>query len=273
VFDFVLRDAAFQPIGGLDMLGVVEAEIARRGLPYVTDVVQNHTSVTLPAGFDPGIPGISLWLSVTDRVASLRRTDVELLEMDQGEYVARLPLGPVTLTRGWVRLSVAHAGETYHFVNTHLEIQKLAPIQVGQASELPNGVVAGLEGVTIIAGDLNSNAEAGPGDPSFTETYGDLLDGGFIDLWEVAQPPNRDPLGLTCCHDKSLMGDQPFYQRIDFVLMRSSGSQNDKWAQMRGQFRAEIVGEEAADRTGGGLWPSDHAGLWGSLRLPPGQSR
>jgi hypothetical protein len=31
--------------------------------------------------------------------------------------------------------------------------------------------------------------------------------------------------------------------------------------------RADVVGEEAADRTAGGLWPSDHAGLVTTLRL------
>ena len=39
---------------------------------------------------------------------------------------------------------------------------------------------------------------------------------------------------------------------------------------MRGQFNAEIVGEEDRDRTEGGLWPSDHAGLVASLKLPSG---
>lgn len=270
VFEVVTRDAAFQPIGGLDMLEVIEAEIRNRSLPYVTDVVQNNTSVTLPMGLDPGLPGVSLWLSVTDRVVSLRRSDVELLEVDQGEYAARLPLGPVTLTRGWARQSVVHAGETYHFVNTHLEVQQLAPLQIGQASELLNSVVAGLEGVTIIAGDLNSNAAGEPGDPSWTPTYSDFLSGGFIDLWDVAPPANRDPLGLTCCHDKTLTGDSPFEQRLDFVLVRSSRAENDRWARMRGHFRADITGEEDRDRTSGGLWPSDHAGIAGSLRHPRG---
>jgi len=250
------------------MLAVIEAEIQDRGLPYVTDAVQNNTSVTLPLGFDPGLPGISLWLSVTDRVISLRRSDVELLEVDQGEYAARLPLGPVTLIRGWARLSVEHGGETYHFVNTHLEVQQLAPVQVGQASELLNSVVAGLEGVTIIAGDLNSNAEGEPGDPSWTPTYSDLLSGGFIDVWEVAPAAHRDPHGFTCCRDKSLTGDSHFDQRLDFVLVRSSGPGNHRWARMRGHFRAELTGKDDEDRTSGGLWPSDHAGIAGRLKPP-----
>jgi hypothetical protein len=136
-----------------------------------------------------------------------------------------------------------------------------------------NDVVEGLDGVTIIAGDLNSDAAGEPGDPKWTETYGNLVEGGFIDLWVVAPPANRDDVGLTCCHDKSLTGDSPFDQRLDFLLVRSSGSGNDEWGQKRGQFKVDMVGEEAGDRTEGGLWPSDHAGLTGSMKIPPGLRR
>ena len=38
----------------------------------------------------------------------------------------------------------------------------------------------------------------------------------------------------------------------------------------RGFFRTTIVGEESQDRTPSGLWPSDHAGLVGSIRIPGG---
>lgn len=273
VFDLVVRDAVFQPVGGLDMLAVVEAEIAERGLPYVTDVVQNNTAVTLPLGFDPALPGISAWLDVTDRVVSLRRSDVDLIETGQGEYAAQFPLGPATLKRGWARLSVRHAGATYHFVNTHLEVQQLAPLQAAQTSELLNSVVADLDGVTIIAGDLNSDAEAGPGDPSWTSTYDELTGGGFIDVWEASPHRRRNGTGFTCCQDKSLTGAATLDERIDFVLVRSSGPGSDRWAMRRGLFRSELVGEERRDRTDEGLWPSDHAGIVASLRLPRGQRR
>lgn len=267
VLRFVLLDGAFQPIGGIDLLAAVEAEIAARGLPYRTEVVQETTSSTLPLGFDPGTGQITRWLNFTDRVVALRRTDVELVGTDHGLYAARIPLGPLDILRGWVRLSVRHRGTLHHLVSTHLETQAVPPVQAAQAAELRAAVVAGLEGVTVIAGDLNSNAAAMDGDPTWTPTYGDLVADGFIDVWETA-PHRRRNHGLTCCHDPSLLGDLEFSQRIDFVLVRSSGDEHDRWGDRRLAFFADIVGEEHGDETTSGLWPSDHAGLVAGFRLP-----
>ena len=259
VLRFVLLDGGFQPIGGLDLLAAIESEIASRGLPYETEVIQAATSSTLPLAFDPEAGAISQWLNFTDRLVTLRRTDVEVTSAAQGLYAATLNLGPVELKRGWTRTSAAHDGTTYHFVNTHLEISQIAPVQAAQAEELENAVIAGLEGVTIIAGDLNSNAAGQPGDPTWTPTYGNLVDAGFVDVWEAA-PHRPQDQSLTCCHPSSLTGNQDFDQRIDFVLVRSSGDEQSLWAPMRGVYRADIVGEEPTDLTESGLWPSDHAG-------------
>ena len=32
-------------------------------------------------------------------------------------------------------------------------------------------------------------------------------------------------------------------------------------------LKAEVVGDEQADRTPSGLWPSDHASTWAKIRL------
>ena len=220
VLRFVLLDGGFQPIGGIDLLAAIESEIASRGLPYETGVVQEATSSTLPLAFGAG--GISQWLNFTDRVVTLRRTDTELVSTDRGLYAASLNLGPVVLKRGWTRTTIRHAGTLHHFINTHLEIGQIAPIQAAQAAELQNVVVAGLEGVTIIAGDLNSNAAAAAGDPSRTPTYDDLVAAGFVDVWESA-PPARRGEGLTCCHPSSLTGDQEFDQLWEARWLTGSG--------------------------------------------------
>jgi endonuclease/exonuclease/phosphatase family metal-dependent hydrolase len=103
---------------------------------------------------------------------------------------------------------------------------------------------------TILLGDLNSRAD-GTGTP----THANLLAAGFHDAWPEVHP--NDP-GLSCCHGEDLREPGgPFYSRIDYVLTRNG-------------FRAVaagIVGEEPQDRLGG-LWPSDHAGVWARLRLP-----
>jgi hypothetical protein len=266
VLQFVLLDGTFQPTGGLDLLTAIEAEIGARGLPYVTEIVQPTTSAALPMGTD-GV-GITRWLGFTDRLVTLRREDVDVVDTDGGLYAAGIPLAPgVTIRRGWSRTTLDFAGTPYHFLNTHLETQSAPPVQAAQGAELRASVLAGLDGVTILAGDLNSNAAADPSDPTWTPTYGDLVADGFIDVWRAA-PPSGTDAGLTCCHPSDLVGVLDFDQRIDFVLARSSDHEHGQWDEGRGHFRAEVVGEEAEDRTDTGLWPSDHAGLVAALHLP-----
>ena len=269
VFRFVVVD----PRNGVvhdyvDLLAAIQAEIASRGLPYEVVRVQENTSSALPLAIDFSAGQISRALSFTDRVVALRRTDVEISSSAQGTYAARVALGPGVLKRGWVRLSVEHEGTPYHFVTTHLETQGLAPVQAGQVAELLGSVLAGLDGVTVLAGDLNSDAAALPGEPSWTPTYGTLLEAGFVDAW--TESGGRPIAGFTCCQDPDLRnGLSTLDERIDFVMLRAS---RDPSAADRtpGSIRVEIVGEEPDDRTASGLWRADHAGLVAGLRLPRG---
>jgi endonuclease/exonuclease/phosphatase family metal-dependent hydrolase len=266
VLRFVVLDGTMTPIGGIDLLALIEAEIAARGLPYTTEVVQATTSAGLPLTI--GATGITRLLSFTDRLVIIRRDDVTLENEASGLYAAAVPLGPVTLRRGWARVSVDHGGTTHHFVTTHLEVQALAPVQAAQRQQLLEQVLAGLEGVTILAGDLNSDAAAEPGDVSWTDTYDVVRAAGFGDLWELAPYASRRD-GFTCCQDPSLVSPYELDQRIDFVLVRADeGLIPD--GEAHGLYRVDVVGDEEADRTSGGLWPSDHAGLIGSVRIVPG---
>ncbi len=132
-------------------------------------------------------------------------------------------------------------------------------------------VVAGLDGVTFLLGDFNSNAASAPGDPTWTPTYDAILDAGFRDLWASANPGRHDP-GLTCCDDVDVTNPDPdLQQRIDFIFLRSSESWG-KAAHFPGALSVEGVGVEPGSRTSPhGLWPSDHAGLvtdlWGAQGL------
>ena len=272
VFQFGVVDATTGAlIGGADILAAIEAEIAGRGLPYEVVRVQENTSSLLPLSIDFQTMSISTALAFTDRVVALRRTDVSVSSSDQGTYAARFSLGPVTLTRGWIRMSVDFEGRPYHFVTTHLETQGLAPVQAGQAQELLDQVVAGLDGVTIVSGDLNSDAEAGPGAPSWTPTYDLFRSAGFADAWQGSKSKRKDP-GFTCCQDPDLMNPYSILdERIDHVLIRTDGK-STKSGRLSGSVKVEIVGEELGDRTPSGLWPADHAGLVAGLRLPKGKS-
>jgi hypothetical protein len=104
-------------------------------------------------------------------------------------------------------------------------------------------------------GDFNSNAVAGASD---TDSYGILTGAGFTDLWATLRPGEQ---GLTCCQDANLRNPaSTLTSRIDLVLYRGAFTPSS----------VDIVGEEPADRTASGVWPSDHAGVVGALQLPGG---
>ncbi|HSR41378.1 MAG TPA: endonuclease/exonuclease/phosphatase family protein, partial [Longimicrobiales bacterium] len=246
----------------LDFAQILMDALAAKGVAYdLVDVVDN-TRVVLPAV----TPGGLVFVDFTDRDAVLVRSDVEYSGVSEGNYGADFTLGPVMLKRGWIRLDVAHRGVDYHVLNTHLEVQGLAPVQAGQLLELRQ-MLAGVQAPTVLMGDLNSDAAAEPGDPSWTPTYETLVAAGWVDAWLQAVGPTR--AGLTCCFDPTLTDpNDPLTERIDFVLLR------DRFEPVRGRIpgsiAAEVVGDEAGDRTATGLWPSDHAGVLVGFRAPRG---
>lgn len=254
---------------GPDLLQAIMAEIEARGLPYSVAVMQPTTAIALPIG-PPGAAGLPA-IAVQDRVVMLKHDDVEPSVTDHGLYEARIPLGPTEFVRGWVRMTIEHDGAPLHFVATHLETQGSGPtdpiryIHELQGAELQHSVLASLDGTTVLMGDLNSDAAADPSSRTWTPTYGNLIDAGFLDVWATAPHPSRED-GVTCCHEGGDPARTPD-QRIDFVLVRTAPESGDA-GHHRGWFRAEIVGTKEADRTPSGLWPSDHAGIVASMRLP-----
>lgn len=271
VFRFVELDGGFQPIAApLDMLGLIEAEIAAQGVPYQVAAQQAGTSAALPVRLDPSTFQVDRWVAFTDRVVTLVRNDVSVTGIQQGAYQASLELAPgFDLRRGWIRTDFAHQGGTVHVINTHLEGQALAPVQAAQVDELLGPITAGLTGTVVLMGDLNSDAAAGPGAPSWTPTYGRLTDAGFFDSWDEARPRLGD--GFTCCHDPGLENPLPSLdERIDFVLVRQPAA-SAGGNELEGKVRAHILGDEADEQTSpSGIWPSDHAGIAVDLLLPPG---
>jgi endonuclease/exonuclease/phosphatase family metal-dependent hydrolase len=246
-------------IDGADLLAELQRQIAARRLPYEVAAVQNNTTIVLP--LSP-----TTVLRAVEQIAVLRRTNVPATSIAQGTYAAFVPLGPYQLKRGWIRLGTTHRGIPYHFITTHLETQQVAAVQALQATELINAVAAGLDGVTIVAGDLNSDA-ANPGAPSWTPTYDALLAAGFADTWTQSILGRHFP-GYTCCHPDVTDLNDPLDQRLDFVLLRDARA---RWLSgVLGVFHVEIFGNDRRERTDGGRWPSDHAGLIATMWLPAG---
>jgi endonuclease/exonuclease/phosphatase family metal-dependent hydrolase len=231
-----------------DFIRLLVNALAARGLSYEPVSVFTGTDVELPAGLPP-----TLDVRFTDRVSLLARTDEKTADLkvsnpQSGTYPTELPVttaaGQITVQRGWVSADVKIRGKRFRFMTTHLEAFSQI-VRNAQAAELRAGPAA-TDLPVVAVGDFNS----GPGGD--LTAYGELLGGGFSDAW-----PGAD--GLTCCHATDLHNPNPtLTKRVDLVLT-SGGFQT---------VSADVVGEEPSDRTPSGLWPSDHAGVVATLRLP-----
>ncbi len=231
----------------IDFVDVLVEALAARGLEYETVAAFTGTDAELPAGLPPALD-----VRLTDRVVVLaamhRKTaDLKLSNPRAGRYAAAVtldtPVGTLPAPRGWASVDVKIRGKRFRFVTTHLEA--FSPlIRNAQAAELLAGPVATRLPVVVV-GDFNS----GPGFD--LAAYRILAAGDLADMWTNGR-------GLTCCYATDLRStSQPLTKRIDLVLARGGLE----------PVSAEVVGDELADRTPSGLWPSDHAGVVARLRL------
>ncbi len=233
----------------VDFLAVLMDSLDARGLDYTVASQIQNVDVELPAArsqtefFD---------VRMTDHDVILARGDVATSNPGGAGFQIRVPfeLAPgdtVWFERGhtWVDATVDDVEFT--FVNAHLEVSgpggALEGVQSLQASELITRFQTASP--VIAVGDFNTAPGADP--------YG-VLTGFFTDAWTVL---GSGGAGLTCCQPELLSESADLTSRIDLILYRGDVS----------VLSAEVVGEAAADRTAGGLWPSDHAGVVAELRI------
>lgn len=245
-----------------DFLDKLLTELTERGLSYSTAISQTNTDIEIPLDSDPDpgtIPGTLVGdIRYTDGDAILVRSGVKVLGTAAAHFNAKfsatVALGAVTVLRGWNSVDLKVAGEKTRVVNTHLEVDSSAnalfgAVQEAQAGELVKGPLS-TSMPTILLGDLNSKA-----DGSGTTTYGQMIGAGMEDIWPSTHPGD---LGFTCCHNETLTNPTSEHdERIDLVMTRGP------W----GHFSADILGEDVADKTPGGLWPSDHSGVVATVAL------
>ena len=247
-----------------DQLQLLLDALAQRGLHYETVLIVPNFDAEAPTllGFDARL---------TDRNAIIARRDGDSNEMKLSNVqVQELLINQVTptpipglsviFTRGWGSVDVTMRGGTFRLVVTHLNGPIPGPnpaaIQQAQAAELIHSALNTSLPVVVV-GDFNVFADSGL-DPTFA-TYQLLIGAGLIDLWP--QQRGFDP-GFTCCQDAALLNPvSQLSHRIDLVLYRGNFSPLD----------IVLVGNTPADRTPSGLWPSDHAGVVATLRIPQTQ--
>ena len=217
------------------------AALERRGLRY-----RAVAQVTLLDFEAPTLLGNDARL--TDHGVILARKDVKTARPAGVVFTNLLPvtvLGQsVPVKRGYVAVDAKVKGKWFRFVSTHLE--SFHPgIRTLQAGELAAALVSE-SGPVILVGDLNSH----PG----TEGEAVLAGAGFDDVWAGLHPSLP---GLSCCWPEDLTATQPgFTERIDYVMTRGPFDAR----------RAEVFGADPARRVGG-LWPSDHGGLFAEIVL------
>jgi endonuclease/exonuclease/phosphatase family metal-dependent hydrolase len=233
----------------LDFIQILLDALASNGTPYRLVGSQDDIDVVLPSATGD-------FIRLTDRDALLVRKDLcprdlKIRRFESGNYDARIELpvaggaASVLILRGWVSADVKVRGQSFRFVSTHLEDLDL-DVQAAQVQELLSGA-AHEGGPILLVGDFNSDADAGGA------AYGALLGAGFEDAW--AHLMGGQP-GYTCCQEADLLNPvSALSQRLDLVLYRKAFDARD----------IHLVGEAPEDRTPSGLWPSDHAGVAGSL--------
>ena len=231
-------------IVALDYKAALTRAFRTRHLRYHFVGVDDNTVAALPSGWPP-----TMDIQLTVRNGLLVRNGVKVRNVRAANYQLTFPLlAGLSAVRGWVSADATVGGKTFRVITTHLESFDRV-VAEEQAKELIAGP-ARTRLPVVLLGDLNSRP-----DGSTSLAYPTFIGVGFHDAWTERYP---NASGLTCCHGDDLreVGDR-FTERIDYVLTR-------------GGFKAlhgAVTGEVPASRVGG-LWPSDHGGLWMTLRLP-----
>jgi endonuclease/exonuclease/phosphatase family metal-dependent hydrolase len=259
----------------LDFLDLLVAYLAAYGANY--QVVSRSTN------FQAIIPMGALYVQYVDADAILVLDGVDVHDVGWRHFAPEnqvnlddyVPgLGPNYRSFQWADVTVE--GQRLLFVNTHLEVQRWAPVQERQAAELLE-FVNERDLPTFMVGDFNSAANRDAPQRAFTRSYAMITGAGFEDLW-VRGRGRHTTEGATCCQTSNLANEQSVLdERIDFIFARNTRGARG----YAGTADLHIFGHRSSDRFLTSnvmapelgqyyLWPSDHAGLFGEMRMPPG---
>jgi endonuclease/exonuclease/phosphatase family metal-dependent hydrolase len=243
----------------VDYLDILMSVLSANGLDYVVvgEILNTDASIDVPEA--------AFHAELRDYDVMLARKDVAVSHVETANYIARLIVPGFEIIRGYVAADVVVHGRSYRIVNTHLE--PFIPgypgdqLQVQQAAELLD-ILSGNSMPTIMMGDMNTMDSAGP----IGDTYR-MLSSDFVDVWTKKSGHVNDP-GETCCEASDLLNSpSTLNRRFDLILFRSDlpNHGNDGL----GSVFARVVGNQESDRTiPSGLWPSDHAGVVATIRVP-----
>jgi endonuclease/exonuclease/phosphatase family metal-dependent hydrolase len=262
-----------------DIVGLQEASILRTGSPSPATTVksdllqflqnelekrgEHYRIAAIVPGFDAEAPstlGFDVRVTTQDAILVRREHFVSNLRLSNNQaqhYLTTLSIPTAigvtfTLPRGWASFDITIGDRALRFVTTHLDT--FPNISLPQVKELIASAAGDTTLPVVLSGDFNASAND-TSDPTHP-TYKAAIDAGFSDAWLKAR--TGDP-GFTCCQSPSLTNATTGLNiRIDLVLTRGINSVSD----------VRLIGNKASDKTPSGLWPSDHAGLAMTLRIP-----
>jgi endonuclease/exonuclease/phosphatase family metal-dependent hydrolase len=267
----LIDPATMTPALQLDWLHILVGYLHAYGAPYQVVERAYNFNAYLPMG------GYIVHYLDGDAILALPGVDIhdsgwrhflEENQVDLDEFTP-IPLGLGYNLRSFQWADVTVEGQRLLFLNTHLEVQRWAAQQEGQAAEILE-FVDGYDGAVVMVGDFNSAANRNAPRRANTATYDMMLDAGFDDLW---LPHNgvSNSSGPSCCQVSDLSNRaSELDERIDFIFARGL----HYWKGNRAASASlSLVGHRPSDRflAPGGyhLWPSDHAGLFGAIKLSP----
>ncbi len=253
VSQITVFDTAGNVLVQLDYLDILMTWLGALGQTYEVSSSVSNTDVTLPVSD-------GVFARVIDRDVTIHNTSTVSVANPAGENFSTnfsFPLGgfPVEFTRGYTSVDATVDGQTFRFVNTHLEVENapcvtaagVVTCQNEQASELIDDLYDEVYPV-ILVGDFNS---------ARGETaYQTIVDRGYADTW------NSDTeSGATCCQTELLDNtESQLVKRIDHIFMRRRGV-NVIGAE------TTVLSDDEGSRAASGLWSTDHGGPFAALDL------
>lgn len=254
-----------------DFLDLLMDAIGKAGGKYKVVGVQEEFDAELPSDIDDNDATGNEFLSGADLDARLTMRDVILvrkgskvkakkksLKMGHFDELFSADVGGVEITakRGWLSVQAKYKKNKktkpnkFTFVNTHLEAFGDPTIREAQAKELvAKGGPANVKGQVVLVGDINSGLQKPHnilGDDQLA--YKALQKFGFEDNGTVQ----------TCCYP-SMLNDPSyvFDHTVDHIFTLPGGKLK----------KGSVTGDDPGEMTPSGLWPSDHGGVIGKLKL------
>jgi endonuclease/exonuclease/phosphatase family metal-dependent hydrolase len=247
-----IKDGSATPANQIvyDSTAALRRELAALGMNYRVVRGRDWFDFEAPLG-DP----YNFDARLTQRDVILRRANskVRIRKTFAGGFTSTFDVptqvGLAAQKRGWVGIDGVLAGRRFRLVSTHLEAYSPS-IAAQQMAQLINRTASNRSRNTILMGDFNSAPGANPADDRQADrsesAYLTATDAGFR---------NPFPRRNTCCFAEDLRQTGEVLDTwIDHILVRP---------RMR-LVRSGIVGLGQVD----GRYPSDHAGITGTLRLP-----